>query len=578
MNLFTTGQRLRMRALFAQGGAREKLYYSIQQATNPICNTGTVTAFTGLCNNSTNWTVVSGPVSIIGGQGTNTLSLQQTGNGVATIRATSGNYFDERQVNVDPPTPAILSPFGNVKNLSTGYTKGSLKLLSGSYDQWYLNGVIRPSAPLGTLSFEVPTLCTNTQSYYSISLKGTNGCGTFESCGSYIYNNSCTLKTLRGSVRANCHENERAANRFILSKDSVIAHSMKGKVATYTDDEYASLYMDPETIANEMVQSVIIYDLQGNIVQEAGSINAKTISIDLTGLAEGMYNVAVRGNNEYTEQQTYKILVTKTEKEFDEEIATDNYFVNDADSTDIKEVLKQQLFKELKAKEALVNASVILKDFLETRDMDNYGFIQKIIKAFDNDELILVHDILNHWTAQNDQDQNCIDYFNFYLRVLELNPLSTTDISDLYVLANKCPLKDGEIIYAARDLYNYLTEANETFEYACGGNASRAAHVRNLAIKNAQASLTAKHSSTVTRVYPNPAKGSFTIDFPVSEKGNHSVTIMDVYGKQILQSAVSEAVNNILLPIGTAPGVYMLRIVNSETKKTEIKKLVVANR
>lgn len=112
-NLFSLGQGLRMRAVFAAGGPRAAFinnYFNVIQPTTAFCTTGTVTANNPGCLPIT-WTIVSGPATIVSGQGTNTLTIQKTGDGVGVIQASTGNYVDEKTVALGTPTPAgITSP------------------------------------------------------------------------------------------------------------------------------------------------------------------------------------------------------------------------------------------------------------------------------------------------------------------------------------------------------------------------------------------------------------------------------------------------------------------------------------
>ncbi|RZS72600.1 M43 family zinc metalloprotease [Pseudobacter ginsenosidimutans] len=112
MNIFTQGQRTRMRAIFASGGERYSFinnYFRIKPTANAICSTGsTLSVSNPACLNVT-WTIVSGPLSIASGQGTNTITLNKTGDGVAVIRATAGGYIDELTIQAGIQTPTNIA-------------------------------------------------------------------------------------------------------------------------------------------------------------------------------------------------------------------------------------------------------------------------------------------------------------------------------------------------------------------------------------------------------------------------------------------------------------------------------------
>lgn len=85
-NIYTRGQSLRMRAIFAQGGPRaafiNNYFRIIQPPNNTVCNSLNLSVSNPLCLPVT-WSVVSGPLTINGGQNTNTATLTQNGNGTA---------------------------------------------------------------------------------------------------------------------------------------------------------------------------------------------------------------------------------------------------------------------------------------------------------------------------------------------------------------------------------------------------------------------------------------------------------------------------------------------------------------
>jgi hypothetical protein len=108
MNTFTRDQSVRMRAMFARGGARETFinnYFNITNPNNPICGTEANLMVNNPSCLPVTWSIVSGQASIINGQGTNTVSILRTGTGTATIRATAGGYVDEIQVTLGEPLP-----------------------------------------------------------------------------------------------------------------------------------------------------------------------------------------------------------------------------------------------------------------------------------------------------------------------------------------------------------------------------------------------------------------------------------------------------------------------------------------
>jgi Pregnancy-associated plasma protein-A/Secretion system C-terminal sorting domain len=114
-NSYSKGQSQRMRAVFAQGGPRAAFidnYFQINQPTTPICNTGSISATNTSCLPIT-WSIVSGPAIIVSGQGTNTLNIQKTADGVAILRASNNSYLDEKTVVLGTPIPTGINGPGH---------------------------------------------------------------------------------------------------------------------------------------------------------------------------------------------------------------------------------------------------------------------------------------------------------------------------------------------------------------------------------------------------------------------------------------------------------------------------------
>lgn len=79
-------------------------------------------------------------------------------------------------------------------------------------------------------------------------------------------------------------------------------------------------------------------------------------------------------------------------------------------------------------------------------------------------------------------------------------------------------------------------------------------------------------------IYPNPASEYFNVDFSATEIGPQTITLTDVHGRQLLQATLPEATNKIALPKGITPGIYILRITNNQTQKSEVRKLSVGRK
>ena len=86
--------------------------------------------------------------------------------------------------------------------------------------------------------------------------------------------------------------------------------------------------------------------------------------------------------------------------------------------------------------------------------------------------------------------------------------------------------------------------------------------------------LLVKIKKTKTTVYPNPSNnGKVNVVFGESDD-KHDVVLVDMAGRLVKQW---KAVRNNIQINNLTPGIYHLRIVNSETGNQSIEKIVVSN-
>ena len=123
-NIYTQGQRNRMRAVFAAGGPREAFinnYFALNTPTSaPVCTSTTVTANNPMCLPVT-WTI-TGPATIAGNG--NSATVTRTGNGVATVTATAGGFTDSKTVTVGIPLASNIAIWSSKTSTTVGNPVG----------------------------------------------------------------------------------------------------------------------------------------------------------------------------------------------------------------------------------------------------------------------------------------------------------------------------------------------------------------------------------------------------------------------------------------------------------------------
>jgi len=113
MNLFTNGQRLRGRAVFATGGPRAAFvdnYFSINQPQVTIRCKEPIALNNPLCLPVT-WSVVSGPATIESSNNAQAvIKANLNASGTVVLRASSGNYVSDATFNIsyEGPLPPLI--------------------------------------------------------------------------------------------------------------------------------------------------------------------------------------------------------------------------------------------------------------------------------------------------------------------------------------------------------------------------------------------------------------------------------------------------------------------------------------
>lgn len=75
------------------------------------------------------------------------------------------------------------------------------------------------------------------------------------------------------------------------------------------------------------------------------------------------------------------------------------------------------------------------------------------------------------------------------------------------------------------------------------------------------------------KLYPNPNKGVFTIEFPSSFEGNKTMVITDVVGKKIAVFPISS--KNSIINLEIEKGIYFIRLIDTKNKTSFTQKIII---
>lgn len=212
LNIFTSGQRFRGKAIFSTGGPRAAFinnYFQIVTPLNPIRCQESIRLFNPTCSGPVTWSVISGPAIIAGGQGTNEVIIKASGTGQATIRATGGNYLSDLLVDVNQTAVPI--------NLMATQQSCN-ELIISTNSQYFTN--FQWSVQSGDILFNGSTTTATTTNPYiiatgtfgAISVIGTNLCNnTTASTAGYSLQFPPSLKDIENYIpypEPNCYQAE----------------------------------------------------------------------------------------------------------------------------------------------------------------------------------------------------------------------------------------------------------------------------------------------------------------------------------------------------------------------------------
>ncbi len=250
------------------------------------------------------------------------------------------------------------------------------------------------------------------------------------------------------------------------------------------------------------------------------------------------------------------------------EIAEGILSLPDDEATKRLYAMQQQLFELVKANPEIAANSSNIQQFIYDNNWTSLDFINFTNKYLAERNTTMVELLLGFWPGQEKLDDNYLTYFEWMLQ-MQKDPDYKPNTDDVYQIAKQCPLKSGNIVYAARNLYNALTEKINKFENDCSNYAKG---VKQGFIKLNQTKTfvnnTVLEASNGIKVFPNPAKNTVN----VVSSNMKEISIFDMLGKIIITQKCSfdNIVTLNLKNINT--GLYLVKVINAkgEIKNTKL--------
>ncbi len=238
-------------------------------------------------------------------------------------------------------------------------------------------------------------------------------------------------------------------------------------------------------------------------------------------------------------------------------------------------VMQEQLYRMLRENPDLSNSNFNLQQFMYANQWQSLDFIHYLGRFMSEGNFAFVNFLLNNWTGQqNEIDNNYSHYYEIVL-TLATSPEWRPDMVWLFEMANRCPLTNGIIIYAYRNLYNSLTNHIHHFENNCDGALGRGVKKEFIrlkqppVVKELQVNAN-KLMNPKSLLYPNPAQDYVTLGYQYVKQ----VSIYSTLEKLVYNKPYNDANNVIVNLRNLGKGVYLVKITGTDGK-TRSEKLII---
>ncbi len=170
-----------------------------------------------------------------------------------------------------------------------------------------------------------------------------------------------------------------------------------------------------------------------------------------------------------------------------------------------------------------------------------------------------------------------IDVYKLQLRYLR-ETMNHADSCEVTSLASLCPMRDGDVVFIARNLYRLIYNDSRNFSDNCndsvgmapcdscgwmGRYANPGKHPRSIQNSGTKNNYT---------LFPNPNRGSFTLTHRVAEEQNVNVAVLDAVGREVYNQVLMFTDSKVDVVLSNVPsGVYLLVVTDSHGEKSKFK-------
>ncbi|MBX3165656.1 MAG: T9SS type A sorting domain-containing protein [Bacteroidetes bacterium] len=204
----------------------------------------------------------------------------------------------------------------------------------------------------------------------------------------------------------------------------------------------------------------------------------------------------------------------------------------------------------------------------------NLGYIETAQERLYNSNFSGARELLDGLIADNDIEGNDINYYNLYANYLEALTENTRYTEDdslaLLYMTYMCPIEYGSSIYKARALYSDIYSVFIRYD-DCNVGEMGGRMLAELQNQNPNTKLADRWRIDL---FPNPAQNKITLKSK-NEKEDLQVEIIDVMGRELVNTRVKIKDYTTDMDVDLLNGVYFIRFTNTEGK-INVKKLTIA--
>lgn len=239
-------------------------------------------------------------------------------------------------------------------------------------------------------------------------------------------------------------------------------------------------------------------------------------------------------------------------------------------------MLKQSLYQHLKVDPSTISTEPLIAQFQSDYSINNMGKLDDVETVLSDlttatpSTLASVQTVNNTVAPASDVEINSKWMNNLLIEnALTGSDYSASQISDLQILAAKCPYNDGQAVYQARVILSQIEDVEylNACEIATPGSHSMSPFLQSeeLSVYND------------FKLFPNPNDGTMNFIYSLKETSQGEMIIFDVTGKAVAKYLLATGLDNQIIINETklSNGIYFYKVIVDNELKVSDKIVII---